>query len=401
MIRFWPFDEAVAKVHTLASPLDVQQVPVDGAVDRVMAQDAFAAVDVPPFDRAMMDGFAIRSNDAVPSRELKVIGTLPAGQRYPDSLQPGQALRIMTGAPVPAGADAVARFEWCDQPTPGTVVVLHPVAPGESIQPAGQDCQQGQVVVERGTRLTSAHAALLKTCGISYASVFQKPTVAILVTGSELCHDPSRSLRAGQIYGCDDLLVAGGVAALGGTVLQIEYVTDNPRLIGQALERYVNQVNCVITTGGVSAGDCDFVPEALRQLGAQLHIEKVWMRPGSPFVAATLGDTVVFGLSGNPAACTVQFETLVRAYFDGCFGRDPQVFPASGILEEELHLKPIKHVRILRATAAIEDGQVRVHPGVSQSPGVLSSLASANCLIRMDESDALPGTVVPLRWLRA
>jgi molybdopterin molybdotransferase len=401
MIRFWPFDEAVAKVRTLASPLGVQQVPVERAVDRVTAQDALAVVDVPPFHRAMMDGFAIRSEDAVPSRELMVIGTLPAGQCYPDALQPGQALRIMTGAPVPAGADAVARFEWCDQPNPNTVVVLHPVAPGESIQPAGQDCQQGQVVVKGGTRLTPAHAALLKTCGISHVSVFQKPTVAILITGSELCHDPSHSLRSGQIYGCNDLLLAGGIAAIGGTVLQIEYVADNPRLIRQALENYANHVNCVITTGGVSAGDCDFVPEALRQLGAQLHIEKVWMRPGSPFVAATLGNTVVFGLSGNPAACTVQFETLVRAYFDGCFGRDPKIFPSSGILEEELRLKPIKHVRILRATAAIQDGQVRVRACVSQSPGILSSLASADCLIRMDESDAMPGTVVPIRWLRA
>ncbi len=400
MIRFQLFDEAVAVVRGLAKVASVERVPIAACVGRVLAENVQAAVSMPPFDRAMMDGFALRAEDVASSARFTVTGSCAAGQVPPLTVRPGEAVRIMTGAAMPKGANAVARFEWCAEPEPGVVEVLRPIPVGESVQYTGDDARAGAVLLRQGTTLGSLEQALLRTFGIAEVSVYRRPTVAIVVTGSELVHDPLVALQPGQIYGCNDLLIQGLVAKCGAEVQSVDHLPDDLEAVCSVVQQRAAEVDCIITTGGVSVGDHDYLPRALARLGAVLHVEKVWLRPGSPFLAATLGNCAVFALSGSPAACLIQFETLVRAWFEASFGRTAPPFPHTGQLIEDLELKPVKHTRVLRAKAVIQNGVVLVDTGLSQSTGVLSSLAKSNCLIRVDDCPVKSGTVVPLRWLR-
>ncbi|MCL6516395.1 gephyrin-like molybdotransferase Glp [Alicyclobacillus sp.] len=400
MAEFCTLDEAIGRVAALAQPMPVEEVPLTAARGRTLAGPVRAAIPVPPFDRAMMDGFAIRAADTerVPAR-LAVRAATAAGERAAPWVGPGEAVRILTGAPMPPGADAVARFEWCDEPKPGQVEVLRRVRPGESVQPAGDDAPAGRTLLVAGTRMGPLEEALAKTFGVARVPVHRTPRVGVVVTGSELVTTPGAPLGPGQIYSGNDLLIPGWATAAGGEVVAVEVLPDDAEHIRKEIARLSASCDCVITTGGASAGDFDFIPGVLAALGGRTAVHKVWMRPGSPFLAARIGTCTAFALSGNPAAALIQFESLVRVWFDVALGRPVCPFPATGRLMHDLHLKPVKHTRILRARAMLTDGVLSVDASLSQSSGVLSSLAVSNCLVRIDEPDLPKGTVVPLRWL--
>ncbi|MCL6597557.1 MAG: molybdopterin molybdotransferase MoeA [Alicyclobacillus macrosporangiidus] len=400
MDAYCTFEDAVRRVTAMGQWLPAEEVALAEAEGRVLAAPVLAAIPVPPFTRAMMDGFAVRSADAqVPPVSLRVRTTTAAGDAAAPPLRPGEAVRILTGAPLPPGADAVARFEWCDEPEPGVVTVLRRVSPGDSVQPAGDDAPAGSLLMTPGTRLGPLERALAQTFGVARVRVHRVPQVAIVVTGSELVTTPGAPLRPGQIYSCNDTLMSGLVASAGGEVAAVDVLPDHPARIRESIARHAAACDCVITTGGASAGDYDFIPGVLADLGGEMSVHKVWMRPGSPFLAARIGACTVFALSGNPAAALIQFESLVRVWFDAALGRPVSPFPATGRLAHDLHLKPVKHTRVLRARAALADGVLTVDTSVAQSSGVLSSLAASNCLVRIDEPVLPAGTPVPLRWL--
>ncbi|MCL6636336.1 MAG: molybdopterin molybdotransferase MoeA [Alicyclobacillus sp.] len=394
-----PLDEAAAVVCSLLPRPAAATVPVAAAAGRVLAANAHAAVANPPFDRAMMDGFAVRSTDAHMGARLRVTGCLPAGSAGGPAVGPGEAVRIMTGAPVPAGADAVIRFEWCEAKA-SEVTVLRAVPAGEAVQPAGSDAPRGALVVPAGQRLTAADLAVLQGFGVAHVRVWQPLRAAVLVTGSELQTQPAAPLAPGQIYSSNDLYLATALAEEGVSVLDVVHVPDDPKSLAQQFTRLAQQADVVVAAGGISAGDCDYVPAVLRQLGATLAVERVWMRPGTPFCAGRLQCAAVFALSGNPAACLVQFETLLRPALRSLLGIRETSFPCSGKLVHALTLKPLKHARVLRGLAWIEEGQVLLDLRLAQAPSVLSSLASSQCLVRIDQANCPAGTLLPMRWLR-
>lgn len=394
------FDEAIeiALQHAIISPSVT--VPTVQAMGRTLAGDALAAIDVPPFDRAMMDGFAVRSEDVMQAGvRLNIVGLVGAGSSSPTFVASGQAVRIMTGAPLPIGADAVARFEWCDIEG-ASVHILRAVASEESVQLRGQDGQAGAVLMPAGTRITGTEWAVLQAFGVPAVAVVARPRVAILITGSELIPTLDTPLQTGQIYGSNHILLETAVVEDGAEVVSIEFVDDDPKHLHDALQRAIQTADYVLTTGGVSVGDFDYVPHVLHALGARVAVEKVLMRPGSPFLVASAGKATVFAMSGNPAACFAQFTSFVRPAIRKSLGLSTRVFPSSGLLVNDVALKSIKHVRVLRAHADIVDGVVQVNVGLAQSPGVMSSFVHANCLIRLDEDEVPAGTVVPLQWLR-
>lgn len=400
MERIHLFDEAVEICHKHARPMSVDTVRVNDARGRVLAEDVIAKVSVPPFPRAMMDGFAVHWEDVEQAGSvLDVVGTVAAGDMTQVKVERGQAARIMTGAPVPTGADTVVRFEWCDEQVKNQVHVLRPAKRGESVQPIGEDGRTGALLLTKGTPLGPTEISVCRTFGVFNVIVAKQPTVTVIVTGSELVADP-QPLQNGQIYGANDAFLTGSLEMDGAVINGVKYVFDQPDLIKQALTEAIPVSDYVILTGGVSAGDFDFVPHVLQELGSGLALKKVLMRPGSPFVLTTLGTTTVFALSGNPAAGFVQFECLVRSTIRRTLGLTPPIFPASGKLKHALDLKPIKHVRVFRAHASIEDGVVWVDTDMAQSSGVVSSFAHANCLVRLDESQLSAGAVVPLHWFK-
>jgi molybdopterin molybdotransferase len=333
-----------------------------------------------------------------------VVGSVAAGTVHPDPLRPGEAVRIMTGAPVPPGANAVVRLEWCSNATDTSVEVVHAVAPGESIQPRGDDGRAGDVLLMPGVRISPGHLALCRAFGIGSLTVAAAPTCSVIVTGTELVTgtdgaDGAPPLPPGRIYGSNDAFLRGALTADELHVRQCETLSDDRRQIRQALAAACAQSDVVITTGGVSAGDYDYLPGILQELSGHLHVRKVLIRPGAPFVAAKVGAATVFALSGNPAASFVQFETLVRPVLRAALGWADEPFPASGKLLHDMELKPVQHTRILRAHASIHQGEVLVDAQMPQSSGQVSSFSKANCLIRLDAPSVPKGTVVPLRWL--
>lgn len=393
-------EQAVHIALGLSQPGLTETVPLHAARDRVLAASVRAQIDVPPFPRAMMDGYAIRADDVRGMEaQLKVIGYVAAGDADAQTLADKEAVRIATGAPLPKGADSVARFEWSREIAGDYVRFVHPITVGESVQQVGEDAQRGQNLLHPGMRLNGARRAICRAFGVHHVEVAVPPRIAIVVTGSELVEDVCRPLDYGQIYANTDTVLTDALERDGCKVVSVDYVGDHRVAIGTAVTQAALRADYLLVTGGVSAGDFDHVPGVLRELGAELALERVLIRPGARLVATRLNDAVVFAMSGNPAACLIQFELFVRPSIRKTLGLEETSFPDSGKLQHSMHLKALPLVRVFRAEAAIRDGEVWVNTALAQSAGVISGFATANCLVRMDTSDCAAETVVPLRWL--
>ena len=394
-------DEAMRLTRTFAQSTDKEEISVDRSQGRILATSVTARCDVPPFRRAMMDGFALHTEDLKgPGTLLEVVGWTPAGSQPAPSLKSGKCVRVMTGAPVPEGANAVARFEWCDAPDSHYVKILRPVAQGESVQETGEDGRQGQLILNAGRRIRGQDVAVLRTFGVPTVEVYQPVRVGLLITGSELVRDVTLPLSPGQIYGSNDVLLASSLRADGINVNWVHYVSDDPQAIGEEIALAATDCDFLLTTGGVSKGDLDYLMQVLFHMGGQVHLNHVWMRPGSPFIVSTLGKTTVFSMSGNPAACYAQFETLVRPVLRKAMGWHSDPFPVTARLSHGIDLKPIKHTRVFRGHAYVEQGQIYVDTHLAQSSSVVSSFTQTNCLIRLDHPQLSAGTLVPAQLLQ-
>lgn len=394
------FDAAFAIASDLGVPQRTETLPLERARHRILAVDAIAQIDMPPFDRAMMDGYAIRAADIVDATSrLTVIGQTAAGDGQAPEVKSGEAVRIATGARLPDGADSVARFEWSRESDDGTIHVIHPMKVGESVQLVGHDGKNGQVLVRAGMRMTGARLMVCKSFGIAETTVTVPPSVAIIMTGKELVTSLNQPLLPGQIYASTDAYLVDALEQDGARVVSVEHVTDDREAIHGAILQAAARADYVLLTGGVSAGDFDFVPGILSELGPKPVIERVLMRPGAPFVATRLKRTTVFAMSGNPAAGLIQFEMFVRPVIRKSLGIFDEPFAASGKLTFGIELKPMKHVRVLRARAYVQSGEVLVDARMAQSPGAVAGFADANCFIRADENAYTAGAIVPLRWL--
>lgn len=394
------FDQAVSHAMRIAPVKRAEVLPVDGCLGRVLAESAMACTDVPPFDRSMMDGFAIVVDSvAEPGTVYDVMDTIAAGTSPSHSIAAHQAARIMTGAPLPAGADAVARLEWCDATETRQVKLLRAVRKGESVQRQGDDGCRGDLLLPAGTRLTPAHLALCRAFGTASLTVAEPLRCTLIITGSELLQNPALPLAPGQIYGTNDAYLRGTLASDGARVVNCLYIPDHRDEIRAAIAAAASDSDAILLTGGVSAGDFDYVPGVVTELADEVAVTRVMMRPGSPFVAARIGQTAIFAMSGNPAAGFVQFEALVRPALRKSVGWQDDPFPATAKLAHPLTLKPVKHTRILRATARIHQSEVLVDAEMAQSSGQISSFSRANCLIRIDDSHLPAQTVVPVRFL--
>ncbi len=304
-------NEAIDLVLATARPLGAERVSVTGALGRAAAADVTSAADVPSFDNSAMDGFALRAADLErAAREgLPVVAEIPAGTVARAPLEAGQAARIMTGAPLPEGADTVVQVEHVEEP-PGRVLVRTAPRPGANVRHAGEDVRRGDIVVPRGAPLGPAEIGMLVSVGLEEVDVARRPRVAILATGSELV-PVGRPLGPGQIHNSNTFTAWGQTLAAGGEPVVLGIAPDDRgetrRLIARALEEDV-----VITSGGVSVGDYDFVKQVEEELGVERRFWGVATRPGKPVAFGVHGDRLVFGLPGNPVSAMVSFELYVR-----------------------------------------------------------------------------------------
>ena len=314
-----PVAEAQAIVLNHARPLPPQSLPLGpAAVGLVLAEDIVSDLDMPPYDKALMDGYAVRSVDVATGQGVVMITEeITAGRTPTIPLGPGQAARIMTGAPLPMNCDAVVPWERTELLTalstshqPVKIRDSKPIRPGQNIMPRGQEMRRGQVVVQRGSVLRPQEFGVLATVGRSKVQVHPAPEVVILSTGDEIV-DPSEVPGPGQIRNGNGAMLLAQVVRAGGVPRPVGIARDRLDSLRPLVEEGLRSP-VLILSGGVSAGKLDLVPGVLQELGVTAHFHKVEMKPGKPVLFGTTKDTLVFGLPGNPVSALVCFELFVR-----------------------------------------------------------------------------------------
>ncbi len=358
-------------------------LPVTRALARVLAADVQAPFDVPPADNSAVDGYAVGSADipASGTRELVVIGDLAAGAVFAGPLGPGQALRIMTGAPMPAGADTVYPQEIVERA--GERVRVGALDKGVNVRMRGEDVEAGDVVIEHGTVLRPQEIGLVTSLGIWQLSVHRRPRVALLSTGDEVA-EPGTPRRAGQIYDANRFALRGSIQQCGGDVLDLGIVPDEHAALTARLREAAAMADVVLTSGGVSVGAYDLVKTVLGELGT-IDFWQVAMQPGRPLAFGRIGDTTFFGLPGNPVASLLAFMLFVRPALWKLAGRR-RLLPASWHARTtEALRKRAGRREFKRGVLAYRNGDWEVRTTGPQGSGILSSMVSGNCLIVLEE----------------
>jgi molybdopterin molybdotransferase len=331
-----PISEAIKIVLQQASPLEVDSVGLSDALDRVLAEDIIADCDLPPFDRSQMDGYAVRAQDVstTPAR-LRIVGESAAGRGWHHEMKTGEAVRIMTGAPVPVGADAVQQVELTRE-SDGEVEILERVDIGRSIVRRASEIKAGETVLRTGEDINAAMIATLASFGYAQVKVGRRPRVAIMATGSELV-DVDKQPGLDQIRDSNNYTLAAYAKLAGAIVERLPLAVDDTQELKRQIAEAAALSDVLITSGGVSMGVYDFTKAALKELGAEIFFERVSLRPGKPTVFGRLGNTLVFGLPGNPVSVAVTFNLFARTALRAMQGaQEPALKEETAVLVRDL-----------------------------------------------------------------
>lgn len=402
------YPEAMSRVLEHAAPLPPEPAPLASSLGRVLASDIIASEAIPPFDNSAMDGFAVQASDctfASPDHPvaLRVLGDLGAGYVAAWKVEPGTAIRIMTGAPIPEGADAVVPVERT-LPSEIGVQITKAIRPGGNIRRAGEDIAPGTCVIQAGTLVTPAHLGVLATLGCAQVQVRPQARIAVLTSGDELV-DISTQPGPGQIRDSNIHILCGQVQAAGAIPIPMPRIPDRQASLEEALLRATENAHAILTAGGMSVGDFDFVKSALNRLGAQQIFWRIAQKPGGPFGLWLLHGKPVFGLPGNPAAAMVIFEEFVRPALRKMMGH-PLLFRPErrAILEEGWQRRRADDcLHILKVAAwETEKGWHAATSGF-QGSGVLTTMMRANALVLVEAhiQEIPPGGHVTLHCLDA
>ncbi|NRD78410.1 molybdopterin molybdotransferase MoeA [Bacillus sp. BRMEA1] len=382
-----PVDEAVKRIMECKLPGVTEYVHIEESYGRFISEDIIATCDVPHFDRAPYDGFAIRSIDTQNASqsnpvEFEVIDHIGAGMVSGKKINQYQAVRIMTGAMLPDGADAVAMFEVTqtyEQNGKPYMSLKRGFKKGENVSFRGEDAKEGDVLVKKGTCINPGIQAILAAFGYRDVPTAKKPTIGLFATGTELL-EVEEPLVPGKIRNSNSHMISAQIERAGGTVRYFGKLPDEYDTCFQAVSKAIKEVDILLTTGGVSVGDFDYLPEIYRQLGAEVLFNKVAMRPGSVTTVAAYNGKLLFGLSGNPSACFVGFELFVRPIIRTMlFAEKTHLRKEKAILESDF-LKANPFTRFVRSHVYIEDGRLKTKPSGVDKSNIIMSLAGANSL---------------------
>ena len=377
-------EEARAEMLQAITPLAAETIPLSRAGGRVLATEAQAKIDLPRFDNSAMDGYAVRAAEANSGAKLKCIGEVPAGSVFEGEMGSGECLRIFTGSPMPNGANAVVMQE--DTHAIGDLIeITDGVKPFEHIRLRGEDLKTGETIGHAGERLHAGRLQLLGAAGVAEVAVHRQPIVCVLSTGDEL-REPGEDLGAGGIYESNRAALAGLIHQAGAEPRVQPLVRDTLEATAEALKTAFADCDAVVTSGGVSVGEHDFVKAAFEQLGGSLDFWKVRIKPGKPFVFGRLKGKPLFGVPGNPVSAMVTFLVLVRPAILQLQGATDLDLPAHpGVLADSLpNLGDRRHFMRVRV-----DGEGRVHATGLQASHAVGSLGQANALV-----DVPPGTTL-------
>jgi molybdopterin molybdotransferase len=404
-------DQALEKVLERIDVLEAEERPILDCLGQVLAEDVFSKINIPPLDNSAMDGYAVRSADtdgASPKspRILRVIGAVAAGAVARSRVEPGTAVRIMTGAPIPEGADGVVKFEDTDESERGgnsaEIGVLTGVAPGTEVRRAGEDIAAGSLVLSEGTALRASEVGVLASLGLPKAKVIRRPVVAILATGDEIV-DINKPLSAGRIHNSNSYSLAALVQRYGAVPKMLGIALDNKDALSSRLSSGW-EADMVLTSGGVSLGDYDVVREVLAKQG-EVVFWQVRQKPGKPLVFGLLkvrgADIPFFGLAGNPVSAMVNFELFVRPAILKMMGRKNLKKPTvTAVVEGAIENTDGRRV-FTRVIVEKRDGGYFARLTGPQGSGILTSMALANglAIVPEDKPGVKPGDEVEVMML--
>jgi len=385
MADLLPVPDLVARVVEAVEPLPAFPQPLMDAMGLAIAEDVVAPISLPSFDNSAMDGYAVVAADLEGASQespvtLPVVGEIGAGRADIMALSPGSAVKIMTGAPIPAGADAVVPYELTDRGL-ARVEVRQAPRTGQHIRPVGDDIHEGDVLVEEGTVLGPRHLGLLASVGRATVRTRPRPRVVVISTGSEL-REPGQSLGRDSIYDGNSYLLAAAARAAGAIAYRVGVVPDDPHVFTETLADQLVRADLVVTSGGVSEGDFDVVKEALSPHGS-MWFGKVAMQPGKPQGFGTIGEdeTPIFTLPGNPVSAYVSFETFVLPAIRRMMGRTPYSRPTTRARLTHGLSSPSGRQQMVRASYDVDQGGPFVSPVGGHGSHLIGDLAHANALI--------------------
>lgn len=381
-------EEAQSLIFDHCRLIESKTMVLADTLDRVLSEDICSKENIPPFARSPYDGFVFRADDtqeASPDNPvtLEVIEEVPAGYTAKHAVRPGQAIKILTGAPIPEGADAVSKFEEVVV-RDNTVTISKRFKSGEDVVPAGEDIAAGVIVATKGTLITAPLMGVMASLGVAEVPVYKKPKIGLISTGDELV-DASEELRPGKIRNSNIYTLQGYLRAIGAKPVVIGMCKDTKEAVAKLVEKGWEEADVVLTTGGVSVGDYDVIRHAADYLGAETLFWKIDIKPGSACLVAVRNGKMLIGLSGNPAAAIVTFQLLAAPFIRKMAGRKDYHNMVITVILKKDYRKASPRRRFLRGRIIYEGGMAYMETTGEQGNGVLSSLLDCDILAEIPE----------------
>lgn len=390
MKKFIALEEALEILNKNTKALKSEVVSIKDSLKRVLYGDVKSKINNPPFNKSVFDGYAFKSEDSKGTSkenpiELKIVDEILAGM-WPDrEIKSGEVIRIMTGAPIPVGADCVLKQEETERHG-DLVKIFKEMKANENISFMGEDIKSGETLIKKGKRLDYADLGIMASSGISEVTVYKKPKVSIISTGDEVC-DINSTLKPGKIYDSNLYSLSGRIEELGYHVLSMEHVGDNILKIGEAIEKAFEKSDIVFTTGGASVGEKDLMQKVSERIGFEKLFWKIKIKPGSAVVCSKKEEKILISLSGNPNAALTTFELLGKPVLKKLEGEEENINikREKGILMDSFNKKSPQR-RFLRGNVIYDEKGAKVYiTQIKSGNGILSSLLNANCLIEIEK----------------
>ncbi|EGT0691355.1 molybdopterin molybdotransferase MoeA [Clostridium perfringens] len=392
MKKFIALEEALEILNKNTKALKSEVVSIKDSLKRVLYGDVKSKINNPPFNKSVFDGYAFKSEDSKGTSkenpiELKIVDEIFAGMWPEIEIKSGEAVRIMTGAPIPVGADCVLKQEETERHG-DLVKIFKEMKANENISFMGEDIKIGETLIKKGKRLDYADLGIMASSGISEVTVYKKPRVLIISTGDEVC-DINSTLKPGKIYDSNLYSLSGRIEELGYNLLSMEHVGDNIIKIGKAIEKAFEKSDIVFTTGGASVGEKDLMQKVSESIGFEKLFWKIKIKPGSAVVCSKRQEKILISLSGNPNAALTTFELLGKSVLKKLEGEEENINikREKGILMDSFNKKSPQR-RFLRGNVIYDEKGAKVYiTQIKSGNGILSSLLNANCLIEIEKGN--------------
>lgn len=390
MKSFISLEEAINILNDNVEHLDVEEVNLIDGIKRVLATDIYSTIDNPPFDKSAMDGYAVIADDSKLKDKVKVIDKVFAGSLCESIVTSKTSVRIMTGAPIPSGANAVIKQEDVTLSADNYIILNKSVKENENICFKGEDIQKGSLLVEKGKKLDYADIGIIASTGIEKIKVYKLPKIALISTGDEVI-DIDDILTPGKIFNSNKYSIISRIKELEYDIKYTTHVKDSESSIEEYIKKFSNDMDLIITTGGVSVGEKDLLNKSIDNINGKKLFWKVKIKPGSAVLCSKVNNALVVSLSGNPTAALTAFELFIKTSLEKMCGYDKlEVKREKAILCDNFSKKSPQR-RFIRARAVIEEGKQMVYiTQIKSGNGILSSNLNSNCMIEVQgENDGL------------